>query len=175
MFYVGYIFYILIWVFGGIYMWFLVDLMGYTSAIDDYFGIAFLNYYIVIKCILLFVPLIRFFIKNEKKRKRILPFCWVATILVSILILCLDLFCINKFRIFERELWQQYPRQRNVMREDLENSNLLEGMTMEEVKAFLGEPDCVFDEALGYYTWVESDYVIIKFKDNIYESTDYWF
>lgn len=177
MFYIGYIFYVLIWLFDIKWMGLLVGTAGYTYAIDDYFGIVFLNYYVAIKCILLFAPLIIrlvvLFIKNEKKKKRVLPFCWLVSIIVSILILCLDIFCTSKFRTFEPELWQQYPRQRNVMREDLENRNLLEGMTMDEVEAFLGKADCRAS-ALWYETNVDGGKVFIKFKDNVFESID-WF
>lgn len=71
----------------------------------------------------------------------------------------------EQFRVFSEEKWQDYPRQRYIMLDDLKNRYGIVGMNNNQIFDLLGKPD----EISYYNTWIyncEYCFIEIYFNDN---------
>ena len=131
-------FYILIWVFIGLVSLSFHELAGFT-VFEDFYGrwILWLGGILTISAFL--SPLyLRLFLK-KKLKAALLSFA--ITIIFVLSSWGLLWFTESQFLEFTPEKWEQYPRQRFMMVEDLEANHGFIGMTADEVVSILGVPD----------------------------------
>lgn len=172
MFYIGYIIYLWIWSFGSKILYIAIN-SGAFAAIEGYFEIDLMKFSTVIKYIFMAAPLLRFFIKDWKKKNKVLPICWLSSFLFIVLMVVLNIPCGKKFEKFEPKLWQEYPKQRWLMYDDLKENNLLDNLDIYEVEALLGKPDNLYvleeKTVYEYDIHIDCEVIAVIFKDNIYE------
>lgn len=176
MFYIGYIIYLYIWFLGSKYLDIAIG-SGLFVAVEGYFEIELLKLSVYIKYLFMIAPLLRFIIKDWKKKDKVLPICWLSSFILIIVLCVLNIICGIRFQKFEPELWQECPKLRWLMSTDLLDRYLVENLTVEEVEALLGTPDNSYvlegKTVYEYDTYIDCDRITVVFNDNICEKIRY--
>ena len=72
----------------------------------------------------------------------------------------------DKFSLFSREKWIQYPQRRISMYFDLKQSMVLENYTKENITELLGPPDKIDVDGTYIYDAGHNNHIFVKFKNN---------
>ena len=150
------------------------------------FGISIEVYIIVLLLMVVLFFIWKWVLKKLKVQRlslySIIESIITAPIVYLIIVLCV-IFTMSYYpdRNFDREIWLNNREIRYEYSTSLKKDKLLKGKTKEEVKEYLGEPDCVEKNALIYYIGfkpqiigIDPDWLKISFeKDIVSEVVEY--
>ena len=131
-------------------IWQFLQLGTEISMESEFFSEFWYNViYYGLPIIAFVIPFV-FIIWKRPKRKEIIK-CSAITLLSYLLIVCAISVSLNSyFKVFTTPKWAAYPYQRELMIDDLQTKHELVGMTVDEVKDLLGNPDVENDTELQY-------------------------
>ena len=150
------------------------------------FGIS-IEVYIIVLLLMVVLFFIWKWVLKKLKVQRLSLYSIIASIITApivylIIVLCV-IFTMSYYpeRNFDREIWLNNREIRYEYSTSLKKDKLLKGKTKEEVKEYLGEPDCVEKNALIYYIGfkpqiigIDPDWLKISFeKDIVSEVVEY--
>lgn len=124
--------------------------------------------YILLPILTVIVPLfIRYILQFKRK---IIVNTFYITIIYVLIVSITSIGCYKYIKNFTPQKWEKYVTERNLMLEDLENKYSLVGMSINEAKEILGNPDLESENEIEYIIgegFIDPEMFVLKYDEQI--------
>lgn len=127
--------------------------------------------WLLIYILLPIFTVIGFLLINKHLRwKKIFVYAVCMIIAYLMIVSLTSMSCYMYIQNFTTEKWSRYINERNLMLKDLENNYQLIGMTVNEVKEMLGNPDLESENEIEYVIgkgFIDPEMFVLKYNEQI--------